>query len=64
MKKWKIPVTWDMHGELEIVAETIEEAIKLAEEHPYWETLPDGECFSGSWSVETDVEIVKEYQYE
>lgn len=48
---WKIPVTWESYGVVEIEAETLEEALEITETDPYIE-LPDGDYIEGSWKVE------------
>lgn len=52
MKTYRIPVSWEMYGEVEIEANTLEEAIDKA-----WSDdipLPEGEYVSASWRVEED----------
>ena len=33
IKTWKIPVTWEVFATVEVKAETIEEAMRIAEEY-------------------------------
>lgn len=49
MKIYKIPVQYEMMAELEIEAETLEEAIALASE--YDQEPPDAEYIDGSWEI-------------
>ena len=35
MPVYKIPVTWEVYGVMEIEADSIEEAILKADDHPY-----------------------------
>lgn len=46
-KKYKIPVFWQMMGEIEVEAENYEEAMMLAESEP----LPEGDYVGGSFEV-------------
>ena len=57
MKKiYKIPVTWEMMGYLNVLADTQEEALELAEKEINSEHLPqNGEYLEDSYSVDTDI---------
>ena len=55
MKKWKIPVTWEMCGMVEIEADTLEEAMKIVETDMSI-GLPEGEYIEGSFELSTDDE--------
>ena len=60
-KMYKIPCTWEMYGVLDIEADSLEDAVKIAEDdgHP----LPDHQNYSdGSFVV--NFEILKEYNKE
>lgn len=60
MKTWKIPVTWEMYGTVEIKANTLEEAFELAEDDSI--PLPDGDYVNASWKVDSeDEDFVREY---
>ena len=50
MKKWKIPVVWQMAGIVEIEADSLEEAIDLAEVDDV--SLPDGSYIDDSFEVD------------
>jgi hypothetical protein len=50
MKKFKIPVIWQMTDVLEIEANSLEEAKELAYEHE----LTEGEYLSGSFQIDED----------
>ena len=51
MKKFKIPVSWTMVDDIIIEAETLEEAIKGAEDV----NLPEGTYCDASFAVNTDL---------
>lgn len=48
---WKVPVSYEMYGIVDVEAETLEEAIEIAETDPYIE-LPDGDYIEDSWKVD------------
>jgi len=51
MPKYKIPVVWSMIGQHEIEADSLQEAIELAEDLP----LPkDGDYLEGSFEVDQE----------
>lgn len=56
MKKFKLPVTWEVYGFVEIEAETIEEAIEYFDENSDDISLPNGEYVDGSFNL-TDREV-------
>ena len=50
MKKWKIPVTWEVCGIIECEAPTLEEAMEYAEDKDGVIPLPtDSDYIDGSW---------------
>ena len=52
MKKWKIPMTWEMYGVIEIEAINLEEAKKKAIS---WDTdLPKGICMDDSVNIDSE----------
>lgn len=54
-KMWKVPVTWEMYGVVEVEADTLEEAVELAVEV---EPLPDdAEYIDGSCKVDPEHSI-------
>ena len=55
MNKYKIAVSWEMFGEMEIVADSLEEAIKIAEEED--DSLPEGNYLDGSFLVDEQMSI-------
>lgn len=61
MKKWKVPVTWEMAGFVEIEAPTLEKAIETVKSDPHIE-LPEGEYVDSSFTVgmDGDVDIIRE----
>lgn len=61
-KRYMIPVTFEMCGMIAIEADSAEEAISLAEEHMDELPIPAyKEYVDGSYSVETEPEIVQVY---
>ena len=61
MKTWKIPVTWEVSGFVEIEAKTLEEAIEVAKDDEDIIPLPaESDYVDGSWRVtEEDLEIIR-----
>ena len=61
---WKIPVTWEMYGCVRIEAETLEEAMAIAEDPDGRIPLPDdGAYVDGSWTLaSTEPEDVRLFQ--
>ena len=58
-KVWKIPVTWEVYGIVEIEAESLDEAIKIFDETEDEISLPlDSEYIDGSFKRE-DYEIIE-----
>ena len=51
MKKFRIPVSWTMIGDMIVEAETLEAAILIAEEA----NLPEGEYCDSSFEVNTEL---------
>ena len=64
MRKFKIPVYWQMYGYVEIEAETAEEALQKAQEienEGDGLDLPDKDCFlEDSFRIEDEICIIKE----
>ena len=52
-KKYKIPVSWQMYGFMDIKAEDWDEAIKIAEDETT--SLPDGDYIQGTFEVDHDI---------
>lgn len=63
MKTWKIPVCWSMMGSIEVEADTLEEAIEIAEDESEDIPLPDnGEYLTSSWEVDSvGVEFIRHW---
>ena len=63
-KTFKIPVSWEVYGEIEIEAETLEEAIEIFdknEDEGFGYSLPlDNDYVSGSFERES-VDFIQEY---
>ena len=53
MKTWKIPVSWEVVGVVEIQAPTPDQAIEIAKTDDTIK-LPDGEYVCGSFDVTVD----------
>ena len=51
MKTYKIPCVWEMYGYVEVSAESLEDAIEIAEDFPH---LLNGEYIQGSFQVDYD----------
>ena len=60
MKTWTIPVSWSMCGKIEIEADTLEEAIEIAETDDTI-GLPDGDYLEESWQVDDDIDIIRSF---
>lgn len=63
MKKFKIPVSWEMYGHIEVEANSVEEAIEIFDQKeqsadPY--ALPDGDYVDASFEREQDTEFIIE----
>jgi hypothetical protein len=51
METFNIPCSWEMYGWLKVQAETLEDAIEIAEEA----NLPEGEYIDGSFAIDHDI---------
>lgn len=62
MKTFKIPVTWEVYATVEVEANSIEEAIKIAKDEEGVIPLPtDSDYVGGSWRLtEEDPETILE----
>lgn len=63
MKKFKIPVSWEMYGYIEVEANSVEEAIEIfdqKEQSAYPYGLPDGCYVDASFEREQDTEFIIE----
>lgn len=63
MKKFKIPVSWEMYDYIEVEANSVEEAIEIFDQKeqsadPYG--LPDGNYVDASFEREQDIEFIIE----
>lgn len=53
VKTWKIPVVWTMMGMITVEANTLKEAINIAQDEDGVIPLPDnGDFLDGSWQVD------------
>lgn len=50
-KEYIIPVSWEMYGRHTVYANSLKEAMKIADEEP----LPDGEYVDDSWKMDLDI---------
>lgn len=61
MKTWKIPVTWEMCGNVVVEAATLEEAMNIARDDDGVIPLPDDSYYvDGSWRLSYDMSQVEE----
>lgn len=64
MKTWKIPVTWEMCGNVVVEAATLEEAMNIARDDDGVIPIPDDSDYvDGSWRLSyemTDIEEVRD----
>ena len=62
MKTWKIPVVWQMMGTVTVEADTLEEAIEIAQDDEGVIPIPDdGTYLDGSWEVDcSDEDCIRE----
>lgn len=58
MKTWNIPVSWEVYATAKIEAETLEEAIKIAEDDDF--PLPTDSYYIDSSFKVDDEELIKE----
>ena len=62
MKSWKIPVVWQMMGTVTVEANTLAEAIEIAQDDEGVIPIPDdGTYLDGSWEVDcSDEDCIRE----
>lgn len=61
MKTWKIPVTWEMYGNVVVEAPTLQEAMDIARDDDGVIPLPDDSYYvDGSWRLSYDMSQVEE----
>ena len=63
MKSWKIPVVWQIRGMVTVEANTLEEAMFIAEDDEGVIPLPDnGDFLDGSWELDCrDEDFLREF---
>lgn len=62
MKKWRIPVCWEVYATIEVEAETLEEAMEIARDDDGQISLPTYNHYvDGSWQVNGSYEDVRDY---
>jgi hypothetical protein len=54
MSNFKVAVSWSVFGEMNIEAETLEDAIQIAQEDTEI-SLPEGEYIDGSFNVDPEM---------
>ena len=60
MKRYKIPVYWEVFGYVSIEANSLEEAIQKYDEEEEYFDLPDKQYYvDGSFNREEDIEMIK-----
>lgn len=61
MKTWKIPVTWEMYGNVVVEAPTLQEAMDIALDDDGVIPLPNDSYYvDGSWRLSYDMSQVEE----
>lgn len=61
MKTWKIPVTWEMYGNVVVEAPTLQEAMDIARDDDGVIPIPDDSYYvDGSWRLSYDMSQVEE----
>lgn len=61
-KKFKIPVSYEVSGEILVEAKSAEDALKYAEKNIFLFELPsmnDVEYIDGSFQINSDLELIK-----
>lgn len=53
MRTFKIPVSWELYGHIEIEAKSINDAIRIFDEQSDDISLPEGEYVDGSFNRES-----------
>jgi hypothetical protein len=63
MKKWEIPVTWEVFGKVVVEADTLAEAMHIARDEEEILPLPDeSDYVDGSWRItEEDEDFIRTY---
>lgn len=62
MKTFKIPVSWEMYGYVDIEAETLEEALNSFDNSAHAIDLPSCQNYvDGSFEREEDIYFIKEF---
>lgn len=57
MRFWKIPVTWKMFGTIEVAADTLTNAMRIARDENGEIPLPEESFYvDGSWQLSSDKE--------
>jgi hypothetical protein len=54
-RSYKIPVSWEMYGYITVQADTLEDAIEMAEDFP----LPDGSYIEDSFQIDIEALTVE-----
>lgn len=63
MKKWEIPVTWEVFGKVVVEADTLAEAMHIARDEEEILPLPDeSDYVDGSWRItQEDEDFIRTY---
>lgn len=62
MKTWKVPVSWQVVSTIDIMANTLEEAIEIARDDDGIIPIPkDATFIDGSWEVCKDEDFLRKY---
>lgn len=60
MKHYKIPVIYSVYGEVEVEANSLEEALQYAKDNIDYLELPyNPEYIDGSYKIEDDIELLR-----
>lgn len=60
-KTYKIPVSWELGGIIEVEADSLKEALKEFDDNMEEYDLPFGDYIDGSFERDEDDEFIKEY---
>lgn len=61
MKRWDIPVSWEVCGHISVVADTLEQAMEIAKTDENIPLPDNGTYVDGSWEVwDEDIELVRQ----
>ncbi len=59
---WRIPVTWEVCGVVNVLANTLKEAMKIAKDDDGVLPLPEGDYVDSSWKLSfNDEETIRKF---